>query len=314
MSSSMVRRWVRLFNEGRENVNDDSRSGRLSVVNEDLVRAVEEKIRVNRRFAITSLSLSFPQISRSLLHEIVSDELRFRKLCARWLPKMLTEEHKLKRHASALDFLTRYSEEGDNFLSRLVTWDETWVAHATPESKQQFMEWKHTSSQTKTKFKQTTSTRKIMCTVFWDRKCVLLVDFLPQGSTINAGVYCDTLKKLRRTIQNKRHGSISRGVVKIHDNARPHTAAATQNLITTFGWEQFDHPPYSPYLAPSNFHLFLNLKSFLAGWRFQDDNEVKEAVTTCSAPQAASFYDEGIQKLVQRHDKCLSNGGNYVQK
>jgi len=56
MSSSMVRRWVRLFNEGRDNVHDDTRSGRPSVVNKDLVRAVEEKIRENRRFTITSLS------------------------------------------------------------------------------------------------------------------------------------------------------------------------------------------------------------------------------------------------------------------
>ena len=48
MSSSLVRRLVRLFNEGRENMHDDPRSGRPSVVNEDLVRAVEEKIRENR--------------------------------------------------------------------------------------------------------------------------------------------------------------------------------------------------------------------------------------------------------------------------
>ena len=48
MTSSMVWRWVRLFNEGRENVHDDPRSGRPPVVNEDLVRAVEEKIWVNR--------------------------------------------------------------------------------------------------------------------------------------------------------------------------------------------------------------------------------------------------------------------------
>ena len=70
----MIWRWVRLFNEGRENMHDDPRSGQPSVVNEDLVRAVE-KIRENRRFTIMSLSLHFPQISRSLLHEIVSDEL-----------------------------------------------------------------------------------------------------------------------------------------------------------------------------------------------------------------------------------------------
>ena len=44
----MVRRWVLLFNEGRENVHDDPWSGQPSVVNDDLVRAVEEKIRENR--------------------------------------------------------------------------------------------------------------------------------------------------------------------------------------------------------------------------------------------------------------------------
>ena len=48
MSSSMIWKWVQLFNEGHENVHDDPRSGRPSVVNEDLVRAVEGKIRENR--------------------------------------------------------------------------------------------------------------------------------------------------------------------------------------------------------------------------------------------------------------------------
>jgi hypothetical protein len=50
-------------NEGRENVHDDPQSHRLSVVNEDLVRAVEEKTQENKRFTILSLSLHFPRIS-----------------------------------------------------------------------------------------------------------------------------------------------------------------------------------------------------------------------------------------------------------
>jgi hypothetical protein len=79
-SDSMVRRWVRHFNEGRENVHDDLRSCQPSVFNEDLVRAVEENIQENRRFTISSLSLHFPQFSRSL---------RFRKLCSCGVPKML---------------------------------------------------------------------------------------------------------------------------------------------------------------------------------------------------------------------------------
>jgi histone-lysine N-methyltransferase SETMAR len=100
----------------------------------------------------------------------------------------------------------------------------------------------------------------------------------------------------------------------LHDNVGPHTASATQDLILTFGWEQFDHPPYSPDLALSDFHVFLHLKTFLGGRRFHDDSEVKDAVDTWFASQAASFYDAGVQKLVPRYDKCLNNGGNYCRK
>jgi histone-lysine N-methyltransferase SETMAR len=87
-----------------------------------------------------------------------------------------------------------------------------------------------------------------------------------------------------------------------------------QDLNVTFGWEQFDHPTYSPDLAPSDFHVFMHLKTFLSGRWFHDDNEVKEVLNTWFALQAASFYNGGIQKLVPRYDKCLNNGGNYVEK
>jgi histone-lysine N-methyltransferase SETMAR len=107
---------------------------------------------------------------------------------------------------------------------------------------------------------------------------------------------------------------LTRGVVLLHDNARPHTAAHTQAVITSFGWEQMNHPPYSPDLAPSDFHLFLHLKKFLASQSFNNDEDVKRAVQKWLSSQAAMFYDEGIQKLVSRYDKCLNNGGNYAEK
>ena len=177
--------------------------------------------------------------------------------------------------------MTQYSEEGENSLSHVVTGNKTWVSHEAPKTKQQSMEWRHTSSPTKMKFKQTTSTWKVMCTMCWNRKGVLLVDFLPQGYTINAGVCCNTLKKLHHMIQNKQRGMFSQCVAMFHDNTNPHTA--TQNLITTLGWEQFNHPPYIPDLAPSDFHLLLHLKSFLAGQWLHKVSKVKEPVTTCFA-------------------------------
>jgi len=57
MSDGMVRKWIRMFNERRENVHDDARSGRPSLVNDDLVRKVNERVGEDRRFTISDLSL-----------------------------------------------------------------------------------------------------------------------------------------------------------------------------------------------------------------------------------------------------------------
>ena len=95
----------------------------------------------------------------------------------------------------------------------------------------------------------------------------------------------------------------------LHDGARPHSAAQTQDLITSFKREQMDQPPYSPDLTPSDFHLFLHLKKFVGGKRFDDDDDdLKDAVQKWLTSQAATFYEEGIQKLVPCNDKCLNNG------
>ena len=66
---------------------------------------------------------------------------------------MLTGDHKMQRLMASRASLCRYRKEGDAFLPRIVTTDETWVFHYEPESKRQSMEWKHVSSPVKKKFK-----------------------------------------------------------------------------------------------------------------------------------------------------------------
>jgi len=78
MSDGMVRKWVRMFKEGRENVHDEARSGRPSLVNDDLVRKVNEREHDDRCFTISDLPLHFSHISRTLLYDIVSSHLGYR--------------------------------------------------------------------------------------------------------------------------------------------------------------------------------------------------------------------------------------------
>ncbi|GBM58712.1 hypothetical protein AVEN_153324-1 [Araneus ventricosus] len=72
--------------------------------------------------------------------------------------------------------------------------------------------------------------------------------------------------------------------------------------------------PYSPDLAPSDFHLFLKLKEFLGGKCFGSDEELENAVNTCFNERAAEEYNMGILKLVVRYEKCLNVGDDYVEK
>jgi transposase len=107
---------------------------------------------------------------------------------------------------------------------------------------------------------------------------------------------------------------LTKGVVLLHDNARPHTAARTNALIKLFNWEIFDHPPYSPDLAPSDYHLFTKMKVWLATQRFHNNEELMDGVNIWLHDSAAPFFDEGLQKLVSRYDKCLNVDDNYVEK
>jgi len=73
MSDGMVRKWVRRFNEGQENVHNETRSGRPSLVNDDLVRKVNKRVCDDRRFTISDLSLHFPHITRTPLYDTVAN-------------------------------------------------------------------------------------------------------------------------------------------------------------------------------------------------------------------------------------------------
>ena len=68
MSDGMVRKWIIAFKEGRKNVHDEERSGRTSVISDDLLQKVDEKVKMNRSFVIFSLSEEFPRVSRSFLY------------------------------------------------------------------------------------------------------------------------------------------------------------------------------------------------------------------------------------------------------
>jgi len=74
-----------------------------------LLQETEDEIRANRCVTIRELHHIIPEMSKTKIHEAVKEKLRYRKLCARWVPKMLKDDHKTKGMGSALKYFTRYT-------------------------------------------------------------------------------------------------------------------------------------------------------------------------------------------------------------
>ncbi len=82
---------------------------------------------------------------------------------------------------------------------------------------------------------------------------VVLIDYMPPKTTINGQYYAALMGRLREAIKEKRRGKFAKSVLLLHDNAPAHTARVAQVAIRDCGFEQLNHPAYSPDLAPSDF-------------------------------------------------------------
>jgi transposase len=121
------------------------------------------------------------------------------------------------------------------------------------------------------------------------------------------------VNEFKPAIQSKSRRVLSKRVLLIHDNARPHAAADTVDTLHALKFEVLEHPPYSPDLAPSDFHLFGHMKEHLRGQKFADD-EVMEAVQSWLKATPKSSFVEGIHKLLDRGTKCVAKQGDYDKK
>ena len=84
---------------------------------------------------------------------------------------------------------------------------------------------------------------------------------LSYDQTINVEYYLSLRVQLKDILKEKRRGKVTKGVLFLHDNAPAYWALATRKKLAYLDFQCLDHPPYSPDLAPSDYHLFPGLKN-----------------------------------------------------
>jgi len=222
-------------------------------------------------------------ISRERFGFIIHEDLDMRKLSAKWVPKCLNADQKRQRYQSSEQILQFFRRDPNDFLSRLVTRDETWLYHYDAETKQQPMAWWHSGSPHPKKIPSAKIRWKSSrLDFFGDQDGTFLIYCLLKGQTISSVYYSSLLVQLKDILNEKRGGKFTKGVLFLHDNVPAHRSLATQKKLAYLVFQYHDQPPppYSPDLAPSDYHLFPGLKKQLKGRHFSSDVEVIDDAET----------------------------------
>lgn len=296
------RYWFQRFVSGNRRLEDEARSGRPSEVDEALLlELVKDQPKLTTRELADIIGCGWDAVSQHLA------AMNIVKKFGEWVPRELTDEQKIVRSTLSQSNLSRALREP--FLARLVTGDEKWVLYANRKRKRQ---WVLPGWRPQPEPKPDLHPMKIMLSVWWDMKGIVHWELLPRGTTINAEVYCEQLERVQDALRRRRPALVNRkGVILLHDNARPHTAKKTREKIRELEWEVLPHPPYSPDMAPSDYHLFRALTRFLEGRKFRDEDEVKMTIGQFFDSQTPDFYERGILSLTRKWSKVVECEGNY---
>ena len=188
MSRPRVFKWHKRFKSGREEVEDDPRSGRPSTTKTDknIVR-VKQMVRSDRRLTIRMIADNL-DLNRESVRSILLHDLGMRKVCAKLVPKILSEDQKQRRVDFCKDMLEKIRDD-PNILYQVITGDETWVFQYDPETKRQSMQWKTAGSPRPKKARMSKSKIKVMLIAFFDQKGLVHHEFVPEGETVNQYFY-----------------------------------------------------------------------------------------------------------------------------
>ena len=96
----------------------------------------------------------------------------------------------------------------------------------------------------------------------------------------------------------------SKGVLFVHDNAKLHVAQVVRDTIQQLGWETLCHPPYSPDLAPTDYHLFHSLDNHLCGKSFTNETDLHQGLTNFFASKTSEFYHKGLNSSRHVSRRC----------
>ena len=165
MNQASVFEWHKRFKEGRKSVRDDERCRRSKEVRTpELIGQIKNFMGKDCRVSIETISAQF-DVSVGTVHTIIREELKMRKICTKFVPRVLREDQKERRCHDSRE-MVKLINSVSAVLDALVTCDESWIYCYDPETKRQSSQWKHAGSPRPKKARQSKSTHKLLMILF----------------------------------------------------------------------------------------------------------------------------------------------------
>lgn len=314
-SQATVFRWVKHFSSGNSGIQKSDRKVRKDKkCDEKLAARVQAVVDADPRVSLAEIA-EHVGVHSSSVFRILTKELGYRKVCSRWIPHILTPENKRDRVRFSKTLLRRYETCDPRRLDEIVTGDETWVYHYEPHRKAQNKAWVPKGRRSPQIARRCRSQKKVLYTVFFNTKGIVLQKPCKAGETINAKYYRDSvLAEVKHFYKKTRPKTGMRGIKILHDNAPAHKSKLVQEYLTQENVETLPHPAYSPDLAPCDFFLFPRLKKCLAGRSFSNRSALGTAVFQCLSHIPQSDYRGAFLQWIERLKKCVAAKGEYFEQ
>ena len=240
VSYDTVQRWKKKFESGVESIKNAPKSGRLkSASRKEIISKIKEIIEGDARFTVRDIARKVG-ISLSTVHLILKKHLKVRKISARWVPHLLTDEQKRQRVKVAKKLLQMFPEYDKKQFANVVTGDETWVHYFEPVRKVSNKIWATKKS-----------TKKVLSAIFFSGEGVTIKMPVKKGKNITGKYYKDVvLKKLKKYYQKRRPATGFKHARLLHDNAPAHTSAIVMAFLKKEKVTVLPHPPVFPRPCP----------------------------------------------------------------
>jgi hypothetical protein len=239
---------------------------------------------------------------------MLSDLLNMWHIAAKFVLRLMSNDQKEYRVAVCSE-RKEQTENDPNFISTIITGDESWVYGYDPGTKQQSSQWKTPSPQRPKKARQVRSNVKSRLICLFDTEGIVHKEFVPSGQTVNRNFYCNVLRRLKENVWGKRPVKWQNNSWALHhDNAPALTSLLVRQFLTSTKMTVISHPPYSPDLAPWDFFLFPKMILKLKGWRFGSTGEIRAELQDVKMLTQNDFQ-QCFRSWKSRWDCCINEEG-----